>query len=1201
MATAVLEGFLERIGRTPELTALADAVTQSDNNVVINGVRGGALPALAAWLARRAARPLLIVTSSLERAESIADGLAFFNAHPLLFPGFETLPFETIEPALHISAARWRALAWLAVDANAQPAAAPFPVVIAPVDALTYRLPAPDDLRRLIVDIGWGESVKVDALAVRLVAMGYRRESLVESPGEFAVRGSIVDVYPPNEEWPWRLDLFGEEIEQIRRFDPTTQRSLPPAQTDGVDFERIRLLPAVCHAPALEALKAKRPLGSVLDLLPDATLVIRDGQERIEQRLLHFNDVAERHWADATRPRPPKSHDGEEEERNFFGRHALTAADWLLTPDQIRAGLDRRRWINLADLGTDWAGEGNDHGVVGISVPTQSFEAIPSQFPEYLGLFRERLRRGHWVVVVCDNNGQVMRLEELLRENDAPAAPLAEIAAVDLPRNAAEEGRYVMLTVGQLHEGFHWPQAGVFVVTDREIFGRYKRRHIYRKASRGKAVANPNEIERGDFVVHMQHGIGRFEGIRRQHVDGRTVEFLELTYQDGDKLLVPVDKLHLVQKYAGADGKEPTLDKLGSKRWQKRCKKSMEAVRKMAGELLELYARRADAVGYSYAADTVWQNEFEASFLYQETPDQMTSIEQVKKDMEAARPMDRLVCGDVGYGKTEVAIRAAFKALVEKRQVALLAPTTLLVQQHYNVFRERLADYPFRVGALSRFLTAGQTKETIEGLASGEVQMVVGTHRLLSKDVRFKDLGLLIVDEEQRFGVAQKEKIKSLRAEVDILTLTATPIPRTLYMALSGLRDLSIITTPPADRLPIRTRTIRMDREILEEALLRELNRGGQVYVVHNRIQSIRDMAQTIHEIVPRARIAVAHGQMDERELEKIMIDFIAGKYDVLVSTTIIENGIDIPNVNTIIVNRADAFGLSQLYQLRGRVGRDVRQAYAYLILPPGQAITPAAVKRLEALEEFTDLGVGFSIAMRDLEIRGTGNILGGEQHGAINDIGYEMYCRLLEEAVAELKGGGPVEPLWPTEIKWPIDQLLTEAYIPVESQRIRFYKDAAAARTRGNLEEWRMELLDRYGDLPQPAINLLNATRLKLVAAEWRVDTIRLIAQPVEEDIRRAVLRPATGDDGSDIEPEPEWREARIKAPVSHVELAVALAERAAVGRPGFTRLRRSGENLILQVRDEDPPLNATQLLEICANWFESLPTFEPAPTPAD
>jgi transcription-repair coupling factor (superfamily II helicase) len=595
----------------------------------------------------------------------------------------------------------------------------------------------------------------------------------------------------------------------------------------------------------------------------------------------------------------------------------------------------------------------------------------------------------------------------------------------------------------------------------------------------------------------------------------------------------------------------------------------------LAGEMLELHARRQAAQGYSYGPDTVWQQEFEASFIYPETPDQLKAIDQAKADMCSPRPMDRLLCGDVGYGKTEVAIRAAFKALVEGRQVAMLAPTTLLVQQHYTTFRERFADYPFTVEMLSRFRSPKQQRETIKGLAEGQVNLVVGTHRLLSRDVRIKDLGLMIVDEEQRFGVAQKEKIKAMRTNIDIITLTATPIPRTLYMALAGLRDLSIITTPPANRHPIKTRTIHFNHELIEEAILRELNRGGQVYFIHNRIESIHEAADTIRKIVPRARLVVAHGQMDEKQLEKIMIDFIAGHYDILISTTIIENGIDIPNVNTIIINRADTFGLAQLYQLRGRVGRDVRQAYAYLILPPGDAITPAAIKRLEALEEFTELGVGFSIAMRDMEIRGTGSILGAQQHGAITDVGFDLYCRLLEEAVADLRGERSLEPPWPVEIRWPIDQYLPEEYIPIESQRIRFYKDLAGVRSRDDLEMLVDELVDRFGALPPHAANLVNAGRLKVSAVAWKVDTIR------------------PGPDST----------VRITAPLYGVELAAAIAERASDAREVFTKLHRTAGRLTLYVHDgeddDDDEIPPERVLGALADLFESLPPLEtPAPS---
>jgi transcription-repair coupling factor (superfamily II helicase) len=1178
MLSRLMEDLLDRLATTGGMTEWLAAMENADDNLVISGLRAGGVAAALAALARKCKHPLLVVTSSLDRAEALTDGALFFGAHPLIFPNFDTLPFETTEPVLHLASSRIRVLARLASlqEDAAGHSKEPPPLIIAPIDALLTRVLPPQALAPQVVRLTWAQTVDAETLATQLTAMGFTREALVESPGEFAIRGSIIDIFPPDAELPWRLDLFGDEIEQIRKFDPGTQRSQPLDR----EIEAVEILPSAIIGPKLDWLMRGERLTSVFNFLTEDTIILIDGPSRIEQRLLHFDDTATRHWNDIQKPR-------EHDAANFFVEHRLTPGAWLLSALQAREAIAGFRTISLATISADDDASLEltpTHAVKKISVNMHSFESIPSQFTEYVGLIRERQRKGHWVIIVCDNNGQVLRLDELLREQEVSALPVTQDSNPGLIRNALPmgaqaEGRDVILCIGELHEGFYSNDAGLFVVTDREIFGRYKKRHIYRKAFRGKPVANPAEIQRGDYVVHMEHGIGLFERIRRQEVDGHMAEFLELTYQEGDKLLVPVDKLHQIQKYASADGKVPALDKLGSKRWDARRRKSMEAVRKMAGELLELYARRAAAEGFAYNPDSTWQNEFEASFIYQETPDQLKAIDDVKRDMIAPKPMDRLVCGDVGYGKTEVAIRAAFKALTEGRQVALLAPTTLLVQQHFNTFVERFADYPFKVGMLSRFRSAKQQREELELLEQGALHLMVGTHRILSKDVKFKDLGLLIVDEEQRFGVAQKEKIKQLRANVDILTLSATPIPRTLYMALSGLRDLSIITTPPADRHPIKTRTIHWDREAIEEAILRELNRGGQVYFIHNRIETIHDVAATLHDIVPNAKMIVAHGQMEENKLEQIMMDFIGGKHDILISTTIVENGIDIPNVNTIIINRADAFGLAQLYQLRGRVGRDVRQAYAYLILPPGQAITPTAIKRLEALEEFTDLGVGFSIAMRDMEIRGTGNILGREQHGAITDIGFEMYCRMLEEAVGELKGQPVAEPLWPVEIKVSVDQFFPDEYIPIESQRIRFYKDVAGARTLPDIDLLVEELVDRYGALPPQAVNLVNVARLKIAAAPWRIDTIRAV--PGDRNM------PAT---------------VRIKAPIFSMELATALAETAGVARGTFVRLRRQSDQLILDVRDEahdeDEVQKLDPVLQALTDYFEALPPLEePAP----
>ncbi|MCX7015393.1 MAG: transcription-repair coupling factor, partial [Candidatus Sumerlaeota bacterium] len=686
------------------------------------------------------------------------------------------------------------------------------------------------------------------------------------------------------------------------------------------------------------------------------------------------------------------------------------------------------------------------------------------------------------VHIVCDNDGQVDRLDEVLRERGLAAIPLRDAPALEAyrPRDVIEGFSDILLVVGTLHSGFIFPEIELAILTDREMFGRYKRRRVYRTAAKGRPIAAPSEIHRGDFVVHVEHGIGEFKGIRRQTIEGAATELLEIAYRDGATLLVPIEKIHLVQKYSSVDGSKPVLDRLGGKQWSARRSKIREIIEQMAEELLDLYARRSVARGHAYGGDTVWQGEFEASFLYQETPDQLEAIEQVKRDLMEEKPMDRLLCGDVGYGKTEIAIRAAFKVAQEKRQVAILAPTTILAQQHFNTFRERFADYPIRVDMLSRFRTPGEQNDILRMVAAGEIDVIVGTHRLLSKDVRFLDLGLLVIDEEQRFGVKQKERIKELRTSVDILTMTATPIPRTLHMALSGLRDMSLIDTPPPDRRPIRTKLIHFNQDQIEEAILRELNRGGQVFFVHNRVHNIQQVAQRVREIVPEAKIAIGHGQMNEHELEQVMVNFVDGQSDILVSTTIIENGLDIPNVNTIIINRADAFGLGQLYQLRGRVGRSQRQAYAYLVVPQGQPITETAVQRLSAIQEFTELGSGFQVAMRDLEIRGAGDLLGPRQHGAIQTVGFELYCQMLEEAVNRLRGRR-VEEVWPVEILWKARAFLPSDYMPVEAHRIAVYKRLAQARSRADIDEIEGELRDRYGAEPPEAKSLCRLAALRV------------------------------------------------------------------------------------------------------------------------
>lgn len=1090
--------LLEQVKKAATVKRLQEKLqgAKSGKPLSIKGLRGASLPAAVASLAappadKKAKRwPLvLLVTGNAEKSGELVDDLQFFGVPEVYhYPRTQVLPYDEDEPLLEEQVKHLEFMR-LVAELHQGPRAGSVPVAVTSIEALLVRVPTVQAFRDLTVHVEFAQPFDTEAFADRAVELGYERVPTVESRGEFSVRGGIVDVFPPDAENPIRIDLFGTDIESIRYFDLHTQRSLKKQP----DLERFTLLPAREKSVLERALDAtKHKLPQLLEILPEGTVLLFDTPEVYTVLSERFAQLAERQYE----------------------QHGKVAG--LPDPEELYATLDQVQAATAPYVQMQHSllieGEGLSTGV---TFDTTSFETIKPSLEHYLTQIRRRVADGYTTLIVCDNDGQAQRMDEMLRENEIGAVVVLPGQAVPSAVVSANDDmtRDVVIAVGLLHAGFVMPDAGLYIVTDREIFGRYKRRHVYRKIYKGAPIADAREIRKGDFVVHLDHGIGRFEGIRTQSIDGKVTDFLELIYAEENKLLVPVDKISYVQKFSGSDGTPPTLDKLGSKKWQQRREKSQEDIERMAQELLGLHAQRAMARGHAYGGDTHFQREFESSFLYQETPDQLRAIEDVKNDMAGNKPMDRLVCGDVGYGKTEVAIRAAFKAVIDKKQAALLCPTTILARQHYDNFRERFADYPIRVEMLSRFRTPKETKEVIKGLADGTVHMVVGTHQLLSKSIQFKDLGLVIVDEEQRFGVSHKERLKELRSSVDFLTLTATPIPRTLYMALSGLRDMSIINTPPVDRHPIKTKIIHWDRDQIEEAILRELNRGGQVFFVHNRVQNIHTIADKIREIVPHARIQIAHGQMNEHDLEQIILDFIDRKYDILISTTIIESGIDIPNVNTIIINRADAFGLAQLYQLRGRVGRETRRAYAYLIVPAGQAITEAAVSRLQAIEEFTELGVGFNIAMRDMEIRGTGNLLGKEQHGTMNSIGYELYCNMLENAVEELRGQvKDEEELRDVEIQWKAPAYLPPDYIPVESQRVMLYKRIAEARTPEELDDIVAEVRDRYGDvarvaegadaadaatepvneeLPEPVDNLFLIARMRLLGSRLKLKKV--------------------------------------------------------------------------------------------------------------
>ncbi len=1042
---------------------------RGSRTIVLQNLGGSALAfALAAFLRKRPV-PVLVLTPSIERADELANDLAWFGVEDThSYPKWEILPYDREE--LNIEAGA-RMLDVFGALARAKADAGRAPAIIAPVDALMQLILPEEVAGALGVRVEWGARIGPAKLGDALSAAGYEREPLVESRGTYSVRGNIVDVFPLNAEDPLRVDFFGDEVESIRVFDVVTQRSRNDLGTGAV----LDIAPVGLKALAEQHIAEGGRLASLLERLPERTIVVLDAPERHDEVCRHFENAVQRQYHEVLHESPDLPEPG----------------NLVQSRSDLLRGLERFRRIEHSELPV----ESLDKTIVRIPFDTKGYAPHTSDIDGWRGELLRLRKQTIRTVVVCDNDGQVHRLDELLREGHVPAVAISEAtddsSLTDLLRGAPD----VLIATGQLTSGFLMPEAMLGFLTDREMFGRYKRRPAYRKIHKGKPIASSSEMARGDYVVHVEHGIGKFLGMRQQVIDGRAVDLLEILYADENKLLVPVENIRHVQKYSAAEAAEPALDRLGSGRWHKRRTKSREDVEKIAKELLALYARREAARRRPYGPDTTMMREFEAGFLYEETPDQLAAIQAVKEDLEGTKPMDRVLCGDVGYGKTEVAIRAIFKCVQGGRQAALLCPTTILAQQHYNTLRERFADYPVRVEHVSRFRSAKEVKDVLRRVKIGEVDVVVGTHKLLGKEVQFLDLGLVVVDEEHRFGVGAKERLRELRADIDTLTLSATPIPRTLHMALSGIRDLSTIATPPQGRHPIKTRLIHFEQEQIAEALLRELNRGGQVYFVHNRVATIHEVAKRLLEIVPHARIDVAHGQMKESELEETMRRFVEHEFDILVATTIIESGLDIPNCNTIVVNRADTLGLSQLYQLRGRVGREKRRAYAYMIVPPGEGITDAAIKRLAAIEEFTELGSGFHIAMRDMEIRGTGNILGREQHGTINEIGFELYCEMLREAVANLRGDQVADDRV-AEIKTEASSVIPPAYIPVEQHRLTFYKRFGVARSLKDVDEAEAELKDRYGEPPESVAALLLITRLRVACGALHIGAVRQGAQ---------------------------------------------------------------------------------------------------------
>ena len=1043
------------------------------------------------------------------------DGLSDAAARQavLPFPSHEVDLYRGLAPHPGVLAARARALHAAATGAAR--------VIVASAQALLPKVSAADRLLGASLELKTGDEVDPYALAALLVDADFTRQDPVDAHGEFCVRGGVIDIFPAGSARPFRLDMAGDTVESIRAFDPATQRSV--GEVDRVSIVPLREVfgapgadedPAVSaepdladDEPELDADAGDTDADADHDQPPPLPDVLEFGGDRSASLI----DYVRRPLLYVCEPEDVRARAERSLEqfaaswREITGRGvAAPGPERLFHPlDEIDAWIGLATTIEELGIGEGAAPDAQPGGLAAgpgrlsggeLAVRCQTAVEFRGRIGDFVQEIRVARQAGEIVLLVAATPGRAERIVELLRDYDLIASPVfvdargGEHAEV---RGEMAHAAAVLVATGSLSRGFRLPASGLAIFAETDVFEEERALSDRRRPAARAFLSDFRDLKVGDFVVHVEHGIGRFAGLRQIATDPyspSTQEFLELRYAGDDKLFVPVERLDLLQKYTGAS--RPPLDRLGGTTWERAKTRVKKAMRDMAEELLKLYAARRAMPGHAFAPDTHWQEEFEAAFPYELTADQRGAIADIKADMESGTPMDRLLCGDVGYGKTEVAMRAAFKTVMDGKQVAILAPTTVLAFQHLKTLGERFAGFPVRVGMVSRFRTRGEIRQTLDELADGRVDIIVGTHRLLSKDVVFKDLGLLVVDEEQRFGVAHKERIKQIRRRVDALTMTATPIPRTLNMSMVGIRDMSVIETPPKDRLAIQTNVVRFDQPLIARVIRNELARGGQVYFVHNRVESIYSIGNLLTRLVPEARVVVGHGQMGEEALERAMVDFVARKFDILLATTIVENGLDIPNVNTILINRADRYGLSQLYQLRGRVGRSDRPAYAYLLVPPGDTLSSVARKRLAAIREFSDLGSGFRVAALDLEIRGAGNLLGGEQSGHIEAIGFEMYMKLLEQAVRELRGE-EIEDDTRVTVNLNVDLRIDTGYVPEQAQRLALYRRVAAARTDSELDGIAEEAVDRYGPLPPQVLNLVDYGRIRIAADHLGVDSI--------------------------------------------------------------------------------------------------------------
>lgn len=991
----------------------------------------------------------LILAEDERRAREIYEDYRFYDRKVYSYPAKDLLFFQADIHGNLLIRQRMKVIKALLEEKEL--------TVVTSIDGCMDFLESLEKIKEQLIHYESDSTVDTEQLKNQLVALGYERVGQVEMPGQFSVRGGIVDIYCLTEENPWRIELWGDEIDSIRSFDPESQRSLE-------NLEELTIYPAVEHI-------GDKDMVSFLDYFPEErTIIFLDEPNRLTEK----GGAVEEEY------RQSRMHREEKGSRNL-------PENWLCSFEQLQKELNKRNCISVCALEPKQAGwkvrEKFYLEVKSISAYNNSFELLVKDLHQYK-------KQGYRIALLSGSRTRAERLAKDLQEEG-----LAAFYGQDYDREICPGE--IMLVYGHAKKGFEYPLIKFAVMTESDIFGQEQKKKKKKNYS-GSRIQDFAELSIGDFVVHEKHGLGIYRGIEKVEVDRIVKDYIKIEYRGGSNLYIPATQLDCLQKYSGADAsKAPKLNKLGTQEWNKTKSKVRGAVKNIAKELVELYAVRQEKEGYVCGPDTVWQREFEEMFPYEETEDQLSAIEDAKRDMESTRIMDRLICGDVGYGKTEVALRAAFKEVQESRQVAYLAPTTILAQQIYNTFVQRMKEFPVRVELLCRFRTPAQQKKAIEDLKKGQVDVIIGTHRILSKDVQFKNLGLLIVDEEQRFGVTHKEKIKQLKKDVDVLTLTATPIPRTLHMSLIGIRDMSVLEEPPMDRMPIQTYVMEYDEETVREAINRELRRGGQVYYVYNRVTDIADVALRIAKLVPDARVDFAHGQMSERELENVMYSFVNGDIDVLVSTTIIETGLDISNVNTMIIHDSDRYGLSQLYQLRGRIGRSNRTAYAFLMYRKNVMLKETAEKRLAAIREYTDLGSGFKIAMRDLELRGAGNLLGAQQHGHMNAVGYDLYCKMLNEAVKEAKGIHTMED-FETSVDLNVDAYIPDSYISNEFQKLDIYKRIAGIETQQDYDDMLEELLDRFGEPGKAVLNLLAIAKLKAIAHQGYVTEIKQTGKTV-------------------------------------------------------------------------------------------------------